>query len=193
MRTDSGRRVVLCFDRDHTVSVNPHPERSAVPIGWVQYWAHETDIPVWATGNQHLRAECSIPGITEAEEAWEQITGEEYEYENSTFENFIKPRRRDGLRLIQDLYQTAFPDDRFLFIVVDDVDVSDLAGEGPWHHYLPWYFVEYIETDYIVLDKPPEGSYTNDGVPMNSTRNPDFDADPEKPLQQIHDQEQPSA
>ena len=71
-------RIILCFDRDYTVSVNGHPDRAAVPIGWVQYWAHETEIPVWATGNQHLKSECEIPGLTEAESLWEEyVTSEE--------------------------------------------------------------------------------------------------------------------
>jgi len=55
--------------------------------------------------------------------------GEEHEYENSEFENHIKPRRRDGLRLIHNLYERTFPDQTFRFIVVDDADVSDLVEE----------------------------------------------------------------
>jgi len=72
------------FDRDHSVSVNPHPDERAVPIGWLQWYAHETDIPVWATGNQHLKVETETPGLAEAESLWkEYIAGEEYEYSNN--------------------------------------------------------------------------------------------------------------
>jgi len=177
---DQSERVVLCFDRDHTVSVNPHPERAAVPIGWVQYWAHETDIPVWASGNQHLKSECEIPGLSEAEFLWEEyLCNPQYEFENSEFENFIKPTRRDGLRLIQDLYEQTFPETDFRFIVVDDVDVSDLAAEGPWTHYFPWDFRAAVEAgalrDSRGITEPPEDAYTNNGIPFNSTSQPDFD------------------
>jgi len=175
---ETTERIVLCFDRDHTVSVNPHPDERAVPIGWIQWYAHETDIPVWATGNQHLKSECEIPGLSEAESLWEEyVAGKEYVYENSEFENHIKPRRRDGLRLIQDLYEETFPDTDFRFVVVDDEDVSDLSGEGPWTHYFPWGFVETVESDKFVLDEPDGDSFRNEGVPFNSTDQPDFEVE----------------
>jgi hypothetical protein len=156
--------------------VNPHPEKRAVPIGWIQYWAHEAEIPVWCTGNQHLRVEAEIPGIREAEYVWrEYLDNGEYEYNNSQFEDYIKPRRRDGLRLIQDVYQETFPDQRFRFVVVDDEDVSDLEDEGPWTWYAPWEFVEAVEAGDFALEEPPEDAFRNDGVPFNSTDDPDFE------------------
>ena len=183
---DTAERLVLCFDRDYTVSVNPHPEHRAVPIGWIQYWAHVGEIPVWATGNQHLRVEAELPGISEAEQAWEEyVGGEEYEYENSEFENFLSPRRRDGLRLIQDLYEETFPDEDFRFVVVDDANVSDLEDEGPWTWYAPWDFVEAVESGEFVLDEPDGDSFRNEGVPFNSTDQPDFEADQRRELRQI--------
>ena len=184
-------RIVLCFDRDFTVSVNPHPDHRAVPIGWIQWYAHEAEIPVWATGNQHLRTEAKIPGISEAENAWEEyITGEEYDYENSQFEDYIKPRRRDGLRLIQDVYQEAFPDEDFRFIVVDDADVSDLSDEGPWTYYTPWDFVEAVEAGEAGVEQPPSDEFRNDGVPFNSTNDPDFDHNQNAALEEIRAQVQ---
>jgi len=184
-------RIVFCFDRDSTVSVNPHPEHRAVPIGWLQFWAHIEEIPVFTTGNQHLRVECEIPGIREAESLWEEyIAGEEYEYENSEFENHIKPRRRDGLRLIQDVYQEAFPDEDFRFIVVDDADVSDLSNEGPWTHYFPWDFVEAVESGDFALEEPPSNAFRNGGVPFNSTDDPDSDHNQNAPLEEIRAQVQ---
>jgi len=183
---ETTEQIVLCFDRDRTVSVNPHPDHRAVPIGWVQFFAHELEIPVFATGNQHLRAEAKIPGIREAESAWEEyITGEPYEYENSQFEDYIKPRRRDGLRLIRDVYEAAYPDEDFRFIVIDDADVSDLSDEGPWTHYFPWDFVEAVESGEFVLDEPSEDAFRNEGVPFNSTDEPDFDHDQQRELRQI--------
>jgi hypothetical protein len=176
----------LCFDRDRTVSVNPHPEKRAVPIGWLQHWCHVEEIPVWATGNQHLRTEAKIPGINDAEHAWKSyLTGDEYEYENSQFEDYIKPRRRDGLRLIHDLYQETFPNEDFRFVVVDDVDVSDLSDEGPWTHYFPWGFVEAVESGEFHLEEPPSDAYRNEGVPFNSTDQPDFEADQQREIRQI--------
>jgi hypothetical protein len=183
-------RVILCFDRDYTVSVNPHPDHRAVPIGYVQWYAHELEIPVFATGNQHLKTEAEIPGIRDAEHAWkEYITnGEDYDYENSQFEDYIEPRRRDGLRLIQDLYEETFPDQKFRFVVVDDADVSDLEDEGPWTHYFPWNFVEAVEDDDFALEEPPSDAFRNDGVPFNSTDNPDFDYNQNTALEEIRAQ-----
>lgn len=184
-------RIVLCFDRDSTVSVNPHPDHRAVPIGHIQWWAHVEEIPVFASGNQHLRVEAKIPGISEAEMAWEEILDNgEYNYENSQFEDYIKPRRRDGLRLIQDLYEETFPDQKFRFVVVDDADVNDLEDEGPWTHYFPWNFVEAVEDDDFALEKPPSDAYRNDGVPFNSTDDPDFDHDQNAALEEIRAQVQ---
>jgi len=183
---ETTERIVLCFDRDRTVSVNPHPDHRAVPIGWIQWYAHVANIPVWATGNQHLRTEAKIPGIREAEHAWESYLKKgKYNYENSQFEDYIKPRRRDGLRLIQDVYQETFPNKDFRFVVVDDADVSDLEDEGPWHHYLPWKFVEAVENSDFALEEPPSDAYRNNGVPFNSTDQPDFEADQKCELRQI--------
>ncbi|WP_121302354.1 adaptin protein [Haloarcula quadrata] len=173
---ETTERIVLCFDRDSTVSVNGHPEKRAVPIGWIQWWAHCTDIPVWATGNQHLKSEAEIPGLAEAESLWEEyLCNGEYEYENSEFENHIKPRRRDGLRLVQDVYEETFPDEDFRFVAVDDADVSDLSDEGPWNHYFPWDFVTAVESDEAEVEQPPSDAFRNEGVPFNSTDEPDFE------------------
>jgi len=183
---ETTERIVLCFDRDDSVSVNPHSDHRAVPIGWLQFWSHVEEIPVFASGNQHLRTEAKIPGISEAEHAWEEyVTGEEYEYENSQFEDYIKPRRRDGLRLIQDLYEETFPDQTFRFVVVDDADVSDLEEEGPWAHFFPRDFVEAVESGDFALEEPPSDAFRNDGVPFNSTDQPDFEYDQQRELRQI--------
>lgn len=186
MRTEDGERIVLCFDRDYTVSVNPHPKKRAVPIGWIQYWAHELGIPVWATGNQHLRVEAKIPGIREAEFAWKEfITGKEYEYENSRFDEFHQPRRRDGLRIVRDVYEAVYPDEDFRFIVVDDVDVSDLSDEGPWTHYFPWDFVRHVEHGNVAVDQPPDDAFRNQGIPFNSSDDPDFKHDQNAELEAL--------
>lgn len=189
---DTTNRVVLCFDRDDTLSVNPHPDHRAVPIGYVQWYAHVLEIPVWATGNQHLRTEAKIPGISEAEYVWEEyLENSEYEYDNSQFQDFHQPRRRDGLRLVRDVYETAYPDEDFRFIVVDDADVSDLEDEGPWTHYFPWDFVETVESGDFALEEPPGDAYRNDGVPFNSTDQPDFEYDQQREIRQIQNRLRP--
>ena len=182
---DRTERIVLCIDRDGTVSVNPHPDHRAVPIGWLQHWYHVEDIPVFASGNQHLRTEAKIPGITEVERLWEELEGSEYQYENSQFRDFHKPRRRDGLRLVRDVYEAAYPDEDFRFVVVDDADVSDLEDEGPWAYYTPWDFVSAVESGDFALKEPPSDAYRNDGVPFNSTDQPDFEYDQSRELRQI--------
>ena len=53
--------IVFAFDRDLTVDVNEGP----VPLALVRHLAPETEHEVWATGNQLLKQEAGIPGITE--------------------------------------------------------------------------------------------------------------------------------
>jgi len=36
--------IVLAFDSDWTVDVNPHPNREAVPLEYVRYWNKETSL-----------------------------------------------------------------------------------------------------------------------------------------------------
>lgn len=132
--------TVYMFDRDYTVDVNPHPDKEAVPLEWIKYLARETDNPVFATGNQHLRREALIPGLQEAKQIWEAMTGEDVtdEYEGRDFGRRYKPTRRDGLRLVQEIHP-----DQTEFIVVDDVNLQDLSDEGI-HHYYPWEFYDVV-------------------------------------------------
>ncbi|MDN4032221.1 hypothetical protein, partial [Chryseobacterium gambrini] len=63
-----------CFDRDYTVSVNPHPTRKSVPLWWVTQLAHQRPrVDVWATGNQMLTIEASIHGTVYAAAVWQYI------------------------------------------------------------------------------------------------------------------------
>ena len=154
--------IVLCFDRDFTVDVNFDAHRASVelnapgdaepvPLAWVQHYAHAVDgVDVWATGNQRLREEAMIPGIREARSLWEsrRERGVESVYESPGYLHDYKPGRRDGLRLIADVYEAAIDDadgdavsGAVEFVVVDDVDLSDMAAE--WgEHFFPWEFVE---------------------------------------------------
>lgn len=177
--------IVLCFDRDLTVDINC-PSNAAgasildpdmnlsgfipddaegVPLAWVQHWAHETDYHVWATGNQHLRTEAKIPGLKDAEDLWETYWTGEYEYDEPV-SFYGKPQRRDGLRLIKDLYDGIYPNQDFRFVVVDDVDLSELVDEG-WMHYFPWDFREYVEADKVSIREPPTETPAP-GVPLQS-------------------------
>lgn len=187
--------LVLCFDRDYTVSVNPPPPShgKAVPLAWIKYLAHDNaaqTVDVWATGNQHLRAEAAIPGFHEAIDCWERLT------EQSVFDEYDrlhvkseKPTRRDGLRLIADLYRYQQPSnsskqrgnktgDAPIIAVVDDVDLGDLQEEGIEYFY-PDVFAMLVEESNgapeildetsvrLPLDKLPE-AITKDMEPPSS-------------------------
>ncbi|OIB56175.1 hypothetical protein [Natrialba sp. SSL1] len=156
-RTGPVPTAVVCFDRDHTVSVNPHPDREAVPLSWVKYLAHEVpEVDVWATGNQTLREEASIPGISEAISCWRYLTLPEdpMQFHSQVPVAARLPGRREGLRLIQAIYdQLATSSETYRLIVVDDVDLSDLEPDG-WTHYLPWDFVDAVEAGTASIDLP---------------------------------------
>jgi hypothetical protein len=129
--------AVFAFDRDWTVDVNPHPNRAAVPLGWVRELAHETEHAVYAIGNQELAAEAAIPGVVDIvgmhPDDWEQWLGGKQP--DGHYERF--PDRRERLELIADLHPEA--DD---YVVIDDLDLSDVDG---WDHYHAWEFVPAVE------------------------------------------------
>jgi hypothetical protein len=158
--------AILCFDRDYTTSISPPPASHGLsaPVAWVRYLAHDDDaggIDVWATGNQRLRHEAMIPGFREALDCWEALAGHSaFEAYDRVFGDERKPRRRDGLRLVADLYRKSVnssvdpvPEGRSppTIVVVDDVDLSNLAGEGI-EHFHPDVFTSLIEAGDGVLD-----------------------------------------
>ena len=142
-------RAVFCFDRDLTVSTNPPDDTYSVPLSWLKYLTHErTDCDSWASGNQHLRKEGAVPGMAEAKQVWNALVPErKLPYPSVAVEGDpYKPSRRDGLRLVKDIYERAFPDSAIAFIVVDDVDLSDLNG---FQHYYPETFVYAVVSERI--------------------------------------------
>jgi len=168
--------LVICFDRDYTIDVNPPRDRDVVPLQWVKHLAHSaaTDtIDVWATGNQHLVTEAAIPGIRTAKELWDTINIPDVEAsfdkprdddgeEISTY----KPQRREGLRLIKDLYDPVDgvePD----FVVVDDANLTDLERHG-WTYYRPWDFVDAVEADDAPIEIPSELDFCNEPTMSNA-------------------------
>ncbi|PSQ16242.1 hypothetical protein BRD00_11140 [Halobacteriales archaeon QS_8_69_26] len=138
--------VVCAFDRDWTVDINPHPSKEAVPLTWVRYLAHETDHPVYAIGNQDLAEEAAIPGVVDVvgrhPDDWDRWLGEKQA--DGRYERF--PERRERLALIADLHPDADA-----YVVVDDLDLSDVEG---WDHYHPWDFVPAVERGEIDPDLP---------------------------------------
>lgn len=124
--------TVYGFDRDHTVDVNPHPTKAAVPLDWIIELRDRPGTEVWAIGNQRLRTEAGIPGVSEARDRLdEKITVETVERPDALEDTGLIPRR-DRLRLLEALFPTADS-----YIVVDDVDLSDMPA---WTHYYPWDF-----------------------------------------------------
>lgn len=181
LQTDSATapRVVLCFDRDRTVDVHPPEHNDAVPLEWVQYFAHHEDtheIDVWATGNQHLRSEAGIPGLRNAINVWQT------HYDTDVYEDFprpsvetYKPYRRNGLNLVKTLYECAFPEADIEFVVVDDEEMHDLETDG-WNYYLPWEFVDAIENRTAPVTVPDDtGVFTSESL---ESKNATYDVPP---------------
>ncbi len=129
--------LVFAFDRDWTVDVNPHPRHDAVLLEWVRHLAHETDHAVYAIGNQTLAEEAAIPGVVDIvgrhPDEWDHWLGGKQS--DGYYEQF--PTRRERLSLIADLHPDANG-----YVVVDDIDLSDVNG---WEHYHAWDFVPAVE------------------------------------------------
>jgi hypothetical protein len=145
---------VLAFDRDWTVDVNPHPRREAVPLEWVQYWAHEAGHEVWAIGNQALVEEANIPGTVESirrRDGHVDALGEQDEY--GYYEWW--PEREERLRILAELFPDADG-----YIAVDDLDLGHVDD---WDHYHAWDFVEYVRQGELGLSAPPSTDLSPDG------------------------------
>jgi len=110
--------TVFAFDRDHTVDVNQGP----VPLEWIRKLARQEGNEVWATGNQALKEEAGILGTKE--------TAKRLSEDPSNW------GRRQRVRRLEKLYPNV---DRY--VVVDDVDLSDLEKHG-WKYYNPQEFVK---------------------------------------------------
>lgn len=136
--------LVLAFDRDWTVDLNPAPGKQAVPLEWVTYWA-ESEHECWATGNQRLVEEAGIPGTVESIRRRDgdiEALGEKNAL--GRYEHW--PEREDRLRILADLFPEAED-----YIVVDDLDLSHVDG---WRHYYAWDFVPAVEAGELPLSAP---------------------------------------
>ena len=140
---------VLAFDRDWTVDLNPHPRRKAVPIEWVEYWAHETTHEVWAIGNQDLVEEANIPGTVESVRRRDGDIQALGDLDESGHYDWW-PDREERLHILEELFPAAES-----YIVVDDLDLSHVDG---WDHYHAWDFVEAVENGELALDVPSESA-----------------------------------
>ncbi len=118
-------RIVFCFDRDRTVNTS---HGGPVPLAWVRKLAHETVHPVYAIGNQRLKEEAEIPGVEEMQSE----LGDDQNLDQNRRHVFM-PARRERVRLAEKLHRDATA-----YIVVDDVDLSDMDG---WRHFFPDQFV----------------------------------------------------
>jgi len=130
---------VLCFDRDETVDVNPPREGRAVPLSWLQYYAHHTDHDVWATGNPRLCREAGIPSPREARDLLVAAG-----HDPVAVYDRMNTGRIDRLRLLAQLYGETY-DREVRFVVVDDADVTGFTDGRPWLYYRPDGFVAAVE------------------------------------------------
>jgi len=147
--------LVFAFDRDRTVDVNPHPRHDAVPLKWVRHLAHETPHAVYAIGNLKLAEEAAIPGVVNIvgrhPDSWDEWLGGKQP--DGRYEQF--PLRCERLSLIADLHPDADG-----YVVVDDLDLSDVDG---WEHYHAWEFVPAAERGEIHPDLPWVRKLKTDG------------------------------
>jgi hypothetical protein len=141
----TGEFFVLAFDRDWTVDVNPHPDKDAVPLEWVRYWAHDTSHEVWAIGNQDLVDEADIPGIEEIVRRRDGDLSALGEQNNLGYYEWW-PEREERLSILADLFPDAGG-----YVVVDDLDLTHVDG---WEHYHAWEFVPAIQRGDIDLPIP---------------------------------------
>lgn len=167
--------IVFAFDRDWTVDLNPHPapEREAVPLQWVWQLAHETAHPVYAIGNQDLADEAAIHGVVDIvgmhPDPWDEWLGAKQP--DGHYEQF--PTRRERLQLIADLHPDAAR-----YIVVDDIDLSDVDG---WDHYHAWDFVPEVRQGNVdpTLPWTQSSPADSDGAEAAPERSPEQATDTE--------------
>lgn len=139
--------IVLAFDRDWTVDVNPHPNREGVPLEYVRYWNEETPHEVWATGNQILVDEADIPGTVESVR---RLKGDISAFGNKDeqtgrYENW--PERETRLKILECLFPEAEQ-----YIVIDDLNLKHVDN---WDHYYAWDFMEELRQGTLELEIPP--------------------------------------
>lgn len=147
-QTTPVQQPVLCFDRDRTVDVSPPEHGRAVPLAWIQFYAHHTDHDVWATGNPRLCREAGIPSPREARELLSAAG-----YEPVADYDRMNSGRIDRLRLLDQLYGHSY-DAHVQFVVVDDTDVTEYTNGRPWSYYTPTEFVAAVERGAYVDPDP---------------------------------------
>ena len=139
-------QLVLAFDRDETVDVNPPTDKEAVPLSWIKHWDTETNHEVWAIGNQKLKSEAGIPGVREAvlklENEWYR------EFTETDDDDSVDgwPRRARRVEMLAELFPEADG-----YVVVDDKDLSYIDG---WDHYYPWEFVKAVRAETVDFSVP---------------------------------------
>lgn len=128
---------VFAFDRDATVDSGT--PAGPVPLSWVRHLAHGTDHEVWAIGNQALVGEAAIPGIRD-------VLARHPSAGRGPSRRF--PREERVLAVGE-----LFPDAE-AYVVVDDVNLASLEGDG-WRHYYPDHFVTAVEAGDVGVTFPP--------------------------------------
>ena len=136
--------MVFAFDRDWTVDVNPHPSQNAVPLEWVRHLTHETDHEVWAIGNQDLVEEAEIPGIVDLAKRYYDDGVDRLGEQDATGRYEFWPLRRERLRILAEMFPDAAE-----YVVVDDIDLSDVDG---WNHYYAWEFIPAVRQGELAID-----------------------------------------
>ena len=117
---------VYAFDRDSTVETSKGP----VSIEKIKRLVKEGN-EVWAIGNQRLCREAKIPGV--AELCKRLAVNQKSEFLDVKHPGRVE--RRNRLRMLRLLFPKARA-----YIVVDDVDLTDMEKEG-WIYFTPEEYV----------------------------------------------------
>lgn len=121
---------VFAFDRDETVDVSKGP----VPLSAVRELASDSRHEVWAIGNQALRSEADIPGISEAR----QRLIDRHDAGDSP-SPWASPPKNPGRKKRLLMVEALFPDAQE-YIHIDDDNVL-ISRRERWTYYRPEAFV----------------------------------------------------
>lgn len=120
---------VIAFDWGWTVDQDPHPEHEGVPLAWITGLVGADEYRVYALSDR-LARELGIPGP-------QTILSEQ------------NPSGSERRAILEQL--RARHPDATSRTVVDDIDMSDVAG---WAHYTGWEFVAAARAETLPFEVP---------------------------------------
>lgn len=140
---------VLCFDRDGVIDLSPPEDGDAVPISWIQFYAHYSEHHVWACGNQQLQIEAGIPTPYEANNILSR---------NGIDTNLSSAgghkNAKDRIMIIDALYHNAY--DNASFVVVSRRELPEFSDSINWTVISSNEFVQAVNSEILDIPEPNE-------------------------------------